>query len=195
MDHERLAGAGFEPLAPVALQRNIDTPSGTDIARFSVVRVPPGVMPEGRIQFCQHHTPHMLWQPRWLGHPNRVQGLAGALLCVEEPQQAAQRYARFTGLLSHVVEGCWRLDTARGSLLFIGPGQCRRNFGLTPPALPWIAGYVLTSEDIAASNAYLRGAKCDVDVLDSERLLLRLPPALGGVALIVSSGSTDFTFG
>jgi len=193
LDRERLASAHFEPYAPVALQRNIDTPSGTNVARFSVVRVPPGTMPEGRIQFCQHHTPQLLWQARWLEHPNRAEGLAGTLLCVEKPQQAAQRYARFTGLGARVVSGCWRIDTARGFLLFIGPEQSRRTFGLTAPVLPWIAGYVLTSGDIAATHAHLRGTRYDIDILDRERLLVRLPAALGGIALFVSPANTTLT--
>jgi hypothetical protein len=193
LDHGRLASAHFEPYAPVALQRNIETPLGTDVARFSVVRVPPRTMPEGRIQFCQHHTPHLLWQSRWLEHPNRAEGLAGTLLCVEEPQQTAQRYARFTGLEARVVSGCWRIDTARGFLLFIGPEHSRRTFGLTAPVLPWIAGYVLTSGDIAATYAHLRDARYDIDTLDRERLLVRLPAALGGIALFVSPANTTLT--
>jgi hypothetical protein len=189
LDHRRLTSARFEPYAPVALQRNIETPSGTDIARFSVVRVPPHTMPEGRIQYCQHHTPQLVWQPRWLEHQNRAEGLAGTLLCVEEPQQAAQRYARFTGIGAHVVSGCWRIDTTRGFLLFIGPEQCRRTFGLTAPVLPWIAGYALTSSDVAATHAHLRSARYDIDTLDRERLLVKLPAALGGIALFVSPAS------
>jgi hypothetical protein len=191
LDRARLTSAHFEPYDPIALQRNIETPSGSDTARFTVVRVPPRTMPEGRIQYCQHHTPQLVWQPRWLEHPNGAEGLAGTLLCVEEPQQTAQRYARFTGLPAHVVSGCWRIDTTRGFLLFIDPEQCRRTFGLTAPALPWIAGYVLTSGDIAATHAHLREAR--YDILDRERLLVRLPPALGGIAFFVSPDKTTLT--
>ena len=183
VDHGRLAKAGFEPLTPVALQRSIETASGTDTARFTLVRVPPGAMAEGRIQFCQHHTPHLLWQPRWLDHANRAQGLAGVLLCVEDPRQAAQRYARFTGLLPQVTGRTWRIDTARGWLLFATPEQIARNFGFLPPAVPWIAGYILESSDIAASSRYLHGANCDVNQMESRRLLVVLPPALGGLAI------------
>lgn len=181
IDHARLAKAGFDPLAPVALQRKIGTEAGEDTARFTVVRVPPGAMAEGRIQFCQHHTPHLLWQPRWLEHANRAQALAGVLLCIENPQQAAQRYARFTGLLPQVSGGSWRLDTARGFLLFIEPERFRRIFGLIPPMLPWIAGHVLESSDIAASSHYLHRANGDVKLLENRRLLVILPPELGGV--------------
>ena len=65
-DHARLANQGFTPIEPVALQRPIATPHGEDTARFTVVRVPPDVMAEGRIQYCQHHTPELVWQPQWL---------------------------------------------------------------------------------------------------------------------------------
>jgi hypothetical protein len=67
-DHARLASAGFGPLPPVALQRQIGTATGVGTAGFTVVRVPPGTMPEGRIQFCQQHTPELLWQ-RLAGPP------------------------------------------------------------------------------------------------------------------------------
>ena len=194
IDHGRLAKAGFEPLTPVALQRSIETASSTDTARFTVVRVPPGAMAEGRIQFCQHHTPHLLWQPRWLDHANRAQGLAGVLLCVEDPRQAAQRYARFTGLLPQVTGRTWRIDTARGFLLFVEPEALTRNFRLTPPTLPWIAGYILESSDIAASSHHLHGANCDVKVLESRRLLVKLPPALGGLAIFQPPKSGALTF-
>ena len=49
-DRARLAKGGFAPLEPVALQREIGTPEGTGTARFTIVRVPPGTMAEGRIR-------------------------------------------------------------------------------------------------------------------------------------------------
>lgn len=185
-DHERLARAGFEPLPPVALQRSIDTVAGADIARFTVVRVPPGTMAEGRIQFCQHHTPHLLWQPRWTEHPNRARALAGVLLCVEDPRAVAERYSRFTGLPARAGAASWRLDTGRGFLLFMERERWRREFGVEPPSLPWIGGYVLASDDLAATIAFLRNTGYGGDMLDNETALVRLAPALGGIALFVS---------
>ncbi|MBI4193982.1 MAG: VOC family protein [Betaproteobacteria bacterium] len=184
LDHARLAKAGFDPLPPVALQRNIDTPTGTDAARFTVVRVPPGAMEEGRIQFCRHHTPGLLWQPRWLDHANGVQALTGVLLCVEHPERTARRYARFTGLLPQVSGGLWRIDTARGFLLFMNPGQCLRNFGVMPQTLPWIAGYVLGCADPKATRAHFAQAGCTLHDLDAARFYLILPPRLGGLMVI-----------
>ena len=35
-------------------------------AAFTIARVEPGVMPEGRIQMLTHHTEQAVWQKRWL---------------------------------------------------------------------------------------------------------------------------------
>ena len=59
-------------------------------ARFQVLRVPSDTMPEGRIQFVQQRTPELLWQRRWLDHPNRAFALAAVLICVADPREAAQ---------------------------------------------------------------------------------------------------------
>lgn len=193
-DHARLVKAGFAPLDPVALQREIDTEDGRETARFTVVRVPPQAMPEGRIQFCQHHTPRLLWQRRWMDHPNRAAALAGVILRVADAQEAAQRFARFTGLLAQVSGSVWRIDTTRGSLVFVDQDTLHRRLGVVPPTLPWIAGYVLKSDDIEATGNYLRSSGTAVHVLGNHRLLAHFPPAVGGIAIFEprQSGALNF---
>ena len=95
-DHARLAREGFSPLEPIALQRQLMTQDGEHTARFTVVRVAPGTMPEGRIQYCQHHTPEFVWQPQWVQHANRATALTAVILCMDDPAEAAARYGRFT---------------------------------------------------------------------------------------------------
>src|SRR4051812_24678912 len=97
-DRARLEAGGFAPLPVLQLERPIGTPAGEHTARFQVLRVAPGTMPEGRIQFVQQRTPELLWQRRWLDHANRAFALAAVMLCVADPEEAAQRYARYTGL-------------------------------------------------------------------------------------------------
>ena len=193
-DHERLQRAGFSPLEPVALQREIDTGGGRGTARFTVVRVPPETMAEGRIQFCQHHTPELVWQARWTDHANRAVALAGVILHVADAREAAQRYARYTGLLAQLSGSVWRIATARGYLLFLDGDTLHRRLGIVPPSLPWIAGYVLTSGDIAATGDWLRRSGSGVDVLGSRRLLLQLPPVLGGCAIFEPQNSGTLNF-
>jgi hypothetical protein len=190
IDYARIAGAGFQPITPVALQRPISTEGGEDTARFTVVRVPPGTMPEGRIQYCQHHTPQLVWQKRWLEHPNGASGLAAVILCVEDATEAARRYSRFSGLPYTSSGGAHHIETSRGFLSFVDPPALHRTLGLAPPALPWIAGYALESADIATTRDYLRNsAKFPVEARE-KRVILTFPRALGGT-LIFQAPRTD----
>lgn len=188
-DHARLERQGFRPLPTVALQRDIGTEHGEETARFSVVRVPPGTMAEGRIQYCQQHTPQWLWQTRWTAHANGARGLAAVIVCVADAQEAAQRYARFSGLLAQVGRGSWRIDTQRGALLFVTPEALQQALGIAAPALPWIAGYVLSCDDPGATRLRLDAAGCTVRELQGQRLLLEWPAALGGVVLFQRADS------
>jgi len=193
-DHARLASGGFAPLEPVALQREIGTLSGTGTARFTVVRVPPGTMPEGRIQFCRHHTPELLWQPRWMEHANGAVALNGVVLCVADPQEAARRFGRYSGLLAQVSGGVWRISTARGYLLFLDRETLLRRLDVVPPSLPWIAGCVLRSEDIAATGDTIRGSGIPVHLLGNRRLLVMLPAAVGGIVIFEPRNSGPLSF-
>ena len=189
-DYQRLAAGGFAPLSPVALQRQVGTQSGEATARFTVVRVPPAAMGEGRIQFCRHHTRDVVWQPRWLTHANHATGLAGVLLCVADPAEAARRYARCTGLPVQPASRnneAWRLDTARGYLLFVSPALLQQTLGVAAPALPWIAGCIIDSDDMAATRAVVNGSPLD------ERILVNLDRSLGGIMMFQAAGSAAWS--
>jgi hypothetical protein len=187
-DFARLQAGNFAPLPPLALQRQTSTETGVATARFTVVRVAPAAMAEGRIQFCQHHTPEVVWQPRWLSHANHAVGLAGVLICVADPAAAAQRYARFTGLPAMQSGAAWRLDCARGYLLFLDAATLRHALGITAPTLPWIAGYLIDSDDMAATGAFTPGHAVD------GRICVQLPPALGSMMIFQPSGSPPIHF-
>lgn len=195
LDHVRLAKHGFAPLAPVALQRPIATPSGEDTARFTVVRVPPGVMAEGRVQLCRQQTPHLLWQRRWLDHPNGAMGLAAVLLCVADPVETAQRYYRFTGLEPGSAAGGLRIETARGALILVQAERLERSLNLDAPSLPWIAGYVLESKALGAAREYLAAAGAGVISSAHGHMLVRLPAAVGGIVVFAEPGCAALNFG
>jgi catechol 2,3-dioxygenase-like lactoylglutathione lyase family enzyme len=171
-DHGRLVRIGLDPLDPIALQREISTPAGNATARFTVVRVPSGSMPEGRIQYCQHHTPELVWQTRWLAHANRAASLQGVILCVANPRETAERYAHFTGS-----------DPEINGMFFADPASFERRLTKKPPSVPWIAGCILESDDIADTADYFRNSRVDVRSIGSGRLLVELPNSVGGMLI------------
>ncbi|MCC7487157.1 MAG: VOC family protein [Burkholderiales bacterium] len=189
-DHARLEHGGFAPLPPVSLQREIATDRDVQTARFTVVRVPPGAMAEGRIQYCRHHTPELLWQERWLAHPNRATALTGVVICVADPASTARRYERFTGLPVQAFGNVWRMDSARGWLLFVDPRTLERALGITAPCVPWIAGQALASSDIESTRAFLSDRGVPAGDLAGGALLLHLSPDVGGMMILERAGTT-----
>lgn len=155
--HRRLAAAGFDPLPLVALERKVPTEAGEAPARFAVVRIAPGLMPEGRIQVCRHLTPEVVWQERWLGQPNGARALCEVLIAVADAGEAAARFARFTGIAPRAhANRTIRIETARGALAFAEPAVLAAlPAGLRPPALPWIGAIALEVAEPQATAAIL----------------------------------------
>jgi hypothetical protein len=180
-DRRRLDTAGFQPLATVALERPIGTPDGDLTARFSVLRVPSGSLPEGRVQFVRQHTPELLWQRRWLDHRNRAFGLAAVIVAVADPIEAADRYARYTGLPVEAEGAARKIHAARGELIFLPPDIVRVKFGVEPPTLPWMAGYVLETGDQIYARSQLEMQELETRDLGPGQFVVTAPPEIGGV--------------
>ena len=170
-EQRRLADHGFEPEPVVHLQRRIDT--GESVG-FRVVYVPPGKMPEGRVQYCEHLTPEHVWRE---GFVNRFR-LRAVYVVADEPEEAAARWGRFGGLLPRPEDGFVRLDTARGRVM-IGT---RKNVGRvlgSAPAAPALAGYALAC---TAPDAF--AARCRKAGLEVAGRVVTLPATLGGTWLL-----------
>lgn len=180
-DRARLTAGGFNPLPVLALERPIRAPDGEHTAAFAVARVPAGTMPEGRVQFVQQKTPALLWQRRWLDHPNRAFALAGVYVCVADPAAAAARYERYLGLTSAAWGGGRRIAAARGDLIFMAPEALRRRFGIEPPAMPWIAGYALECGNVQAARSRVEMGDIATHDLEDGRFFVIAPPVLGGL--------------
>jgi hypothetical protein len=151
--HARLTQSGFRVQPLVAMQRPVGTEAGEDIAAFSVVRVMPGEMPEGRIQALTHRTERTVWQPRWLSHPNGAGGLIDIVVAEADIEEAAKRFQRFLDSEPRLGEfgPAFHLDRGRVQLV-LGASLAHVLPRLTIPALPFMAAYgiaVTSLEDVA----------------------------------------------
>jgi hypothetical protein len=144
-EHRRLGAHGFSPLPVVHLQRET---AEQRMAKFHVVRAAPEKMPEGRIQFVQHHTPQALWRPQYLGHTNNVVRLACVFVVAGDPVAAAARWAHFSALLPRPAGAFVHLQAARGHVL-VGARKSWRALLGEAPAAPALAGYALECRDPA----------------------------------------------
>lgn len=152
--HERLKSGGFRVRPLVKMQRPIETEAGDDIAAFTIARVEPDVMPEGRIQMLTHHTEAAVWQPRWLSHPNSASGLIDVAIAVADIDEAAARFARFTGRAVTSASNGALLRLDRGGVVLVTRDTLSELAPeLSPTVLPVIAGYAIGVRSLAAAEA------------------------------------------
>src|ERR1700728_2161407 len=115
--HEQLAAGGFRVRPLAKMQRPVETEAGDDVAAFTITRVEPNVMPEGRIQMLTHHTEAAVWQKRWLSQPNSACALIDVIVAVADVEEAAGRFARFTRRAAVPTPGGAMLRLDRGGVL------------------------------------------------------------------------------
>jgi hypothetical protein len=152
--HARLAQSGFRMQPLVAMQRPVETEAGEDIAAFSVVRVAPGEMPEGRIQALAHRTERTVWRPRWLSHPNGACGLIDIVIVEGNVEDASRRFRRFLDREAQVNAFGPAFHLDRGRVQLVTPASLARLFSrVAIPGLPFMAAYgvVVTSLDMVAA--------------------------------------------
>jgi hypothetical protein len=153
--HARLAQSGFRMQPLVAMQRPVETEAGEDIAAFSVVRVAPVEMPEGRIQALMHRTEHAVWQPRWLSHPNGARGLIDIVIVEGDVEEASRRFRRFLDREVQVNAFGLAFQLDRGRVQLVAAASLARLFPrLAISDLPFMAAYgiAVTSLDVVAAH-------------------------------------------
>ena len=148
--HRRLAASGFAVRDLVRMSRPVDTETGPGTAAFTIARVEAGVMPEGRIQILTHHTEQAVWQKRWLDHPNSAIGLIDAVIAVADVEEAAQRFARFTGRTARRTSGGAVLQLDRGGVYLVNYDRITERLPEVAIAkLPFMAGYAVRVHSLA----------------------------------------------
>jgi hypothetical protein len=144
----RLRATGLAEAKIAPLERMADTPTGKKRVAFARIPLPPGESQEGRIQLIQHLTPDVMWQPHLLDHPNRAQALVDTIVCVTSPEESVRRFARLTGVAPTRDGHRHIFDFKHGRLSVIAPTDLDTLLpGATMPTLPFIAGYVVATDD------------------------------------------------
>ena len=165
--HRRLNTEGFAVRPLVNMSRPVDTETGPDKAAFTIARVEPGVMAEGRIQILTHHTEHTVWQPRWLKHPNSAIGLIEVMIAVDDVDEAARRFARFTGRAATSTPGGALIRLDRGGIYLVSHERVTERLPEVAIAkLPFIVGYALRVQSLAAAEAAVDAADLDWHVFE-----------------------------
>lgn len=95
--YARLLDAGLAVSAPSELSRPVELASGVEEARFTTVRLDRAAVHGGRLYFCQHHTPHLIWRDGWRRHANGALGIERFTIAVPDPAKERALYETIIG--------------------------------------------------------------------------------------------------
>jgi len=95
--HREAAEAGL-PILPVqSFSRPVTLDGETHDARFRTTRLDPGKVAMGRVYFCEHQTPDLVWRREWQVHPNGAKAITRVVIVATDPQSAAQLFRSLFG--------------------------------------------------------------------------------------------------
>jgi hypothetical protein len=177
--HRRLVRERFRMRPLVEMQRPVDAGGRPGIAAFTIARLETGEMPEGRLQMLTHRSEPMVWQPRWLTHPNGARALIRVLIAVADLEEAAARFNRFTGRAAARTRCGQTIELDRGRVELLGAEHLVRLLPeLSIPSLPFIAAYGIAVRSLATLATILEQAGLPVRQ-DARQATVIFPPELG----------------
>jgi catechol 2,3-dioxygenase-like lactoylglutathione lyase family enzyme len=159
--HAHAQSAGL-PILPVqAFSRPVELDGARHDARFRTTRLDPAKIAMGRVYFCEHRTPELVWRPEWQAHPNGACAIARVLVATPDPGRTAALFRALFGAdaVGERDGGCVvAAGAARVELR--PPTAIAREFGdaaAQPSGRPeYLAGLELRTNSLAATAERLR---------------------------------------
>lgn len=115
---------------PHAFSRPVHLDGETRDARFRTVTARADVFPAGRVYFCEHGTPDLVWRPEWETHDNDALAIEEVVVVTEDVKGVAASFARLLeGEVTAVRDGVRVVETADARLTFRRPPGYRAQYG------------------------------------------------------------------
>jgi len=175
--YSRLRELGMDGDPPNAFTRPVTLPEGEFPASFRTVAVRPDVFPGGRVYFCEHGTPNLVWRPEWQIHENGVEAIREFVVVSEQFRDEAENFAK---LLHTDVEGdreALGIPLSGSRIALLSPESYRARYAeLASPMAgrPSMFGaVVLQTDDLGTVRKVIGQATSPVTVLDQpDRVVL-----------------------
>ena len=95
--HREATAAGLPVLPMQAFSRPVTLDGATRDARFRTTRLDPDKIAMGRVYFCEHLTPDLVWRQEWQAHPNGASAIARVVVATPDPERTAQLLQKLFG--------------------------------------------------------------------------------------------------
>lgn len=128
--HAHALAAGLPILSVQAFSRPVALDGARQDARFRTTRLDPRKIAMGRVYFCEHRTPELVWRPEWQSHPNGARAISRVVVATRDPRRSASLFRALFGpeVVAEHDAGCiMRAGAAQVELT--SPGTVATEFG------------------------------------------------------------------
>ena len=94
---EKLVELEMDGDPPKSFSRPVELDGRKTDAKFRTVTVRAGVFPEGRVYFCEHGTPELVWRPEWQSHENGIKAVSEIVVVTRDPAKSGDLYSKLLG--------------------------------------------------------------------------------------------------
>lgn len=124
-----LSSIGMAGDPPKAFTRPVTTPEGTFDASFRTAHTRSGVFPGGRVYFCEHGTPELVWRPEWQDHDNGAQAMPEFVVVSQEPVAEAENFAKLLKVNVEQVDKTFCIKYENGFIRVMSEADYRVRYG------------------------------------------------------------------
>jgi hypothetical protein len=120
---------------PVAFSRTVKLAEGNREAKFRVVRLPAGTVSFGRVYFCEHRTPELVWRREWQQHENGALAIRRVIIAVRDAHASMLLFRDMFGSDCVRVRpgGAWELRAGDVHIEFVLQEDVTRQLGDAAP--------------------------------------------------------------
>jgi Glyoxalase-like domain len=94
----RAAAEAGLPILPVqSFSRPVTLDGRTRDAKFRTTRLDPSKVAVGRVYFCEHQTPDLVWRSEWQVHPNGAKAITRLVIATADPRRSGRLFQSLFG--------------------------------------------------------------------------------------------------
>jgi glyoxalase-like protein len=125
-----LRASGLAMLEPQSFSRPVTIDGVQHLARFRTVRTAPELFEAGRIYYCQHFTPELVWHRPWMSHSNGLSALRELVVVTSKVEADALLYAKAAQASREQQGDDWVIALPDGfRITLMSPANYRARYG------------------------------------------------------------------
>jgi hypothetical protein len=126
-----LRDGGLAMLEPQDFSRPAVIDGVEQLVRFRTTRTAPELFAAGRVYYCQHYTPELVWRREWMTHANGCSGLRELVVVTSAIESDASLYAKAAQAPAKQRENdVWTIDLVDAfRITLMSPPRYRERYG------------------------------------------------------------------